>query len=114
MSLSSVNNVKDSMARLNVLFSDMNAELQRVKNYYDGMIQEAQHSFVDSQQHWINKARQEQSRLSSMSGERLAQVDEMVNCVWWIKAMRNAVKMNMLYAQTFPVLIMMRIIILKK
>jgi len=79
MSLSSVNNVKDSMARLNVLFSDMNAELQRVKNYYDGMIQEAQHSFVDSQQHWINKAQQEQSRLSSMSGERLAQVDEMVN-----------------------------------
>lgn len=79
MSLSSVNNVKDSMARLNELFSDMNAELQRVKNYYDGMIQEAQHSFVDSQQHWINKARQEQSRLSSMSGERLAQVDEMVN-----------------------------------
>lgn len=78
MSLSSVNNVKDSMARLNVLFSNMNAELQRVKNYYDGMIQEAQHSFVDSQQHWINKARQEQSRLSSMSGERLAQVDEMV------------------------------------
>ena len=48
MSLSSVNNIKDSMARLNVLFSDMNAELQRVKNYYDGMIQEAQHSFVDT------------------------------------------------------------------
>ena len=78
MTLDNVNKTSDSMARLMVVFSDLYAEITRIKNYYGSMKREAQKSFTDSQNYWEQKSSDEKQRVVSQSGEKRAKVDEMI------------------------------------
>ena len=78
MALSNINNTNQSMARLVAVFSDMYAEITRVKNYYGSMRSEAKKSFDDSKQYWTQKAYDESGKVASLSGERRAKVEEMI------------------------------------
>lgn len=78
MALENINNTNESMARLLTVFSDMYAEITRVKNYYVNMKREAQQSFTDSQRYWEQKSEEERHRVVSTSGEKRARVDEMI------------------------------------
>lgn len=78
MALGNVNKTSDSMARLVQIFSDLDADVTRIKNYYGNMKREAQKSFTDSQNYWEQKSSAEKQRVVSQSGEKRAKVDEMI------------------------------------
>ena len=78
MALNNINNTNQSMARLVAVFSDMYAEITRIKNYYGSMRSEAKKSFSESKQYWIQKAYDESGKIASLSNERIAEVEEMI------------------------------------
>ena len=78
MALGNVNKTSDSMARLEQIFSDLDADVTRIKNYYGNMKREAHKSFTDSQNYWEQKLSAEKQRVVSQSGEKRAKVDEMI------------------------------------
>lgn len=78
MALGNVNKTSDSMARLEQIFSDLDADVTRIKNYYGNMKREAHKSFTDSQNYWEQKLSAEKQRVVSQSGEKRAKADEMI------------------------------------
>ncbi len=78
MALGSTNNTNQSMARLLSAFSDAHTEIARIRNYYAGMRSEAQQSFDESKQFWMQKASDESGKMASMSGKKRAEVEEMI------------------------------------
>lgn len=79
MAINNLNNLNENMALLKEKFSSMYAEIANIKNLYADMRQEAEDSYIESQRHWNKRAYEEQSRVFSQAGEKIAQVDKMIN-----------------------------------
>lgn len=78
MALGCTNNTSQCMARMVSVFSNMYNEVARVKNYYGSMRSEAKQSFEDSKEYWTQKAYEENGKITSTSGQRRAEVEEMI------------------------------------